>query len=74
MTSLEKEWRDYLSSVYPKGVSSVQYKECEQAFYAGAFSMMWLTMEVEDESEGDGVVILNKLRDEIIQKMESWEV
>ena len=37
MNILEEHWRKYRDACYPEGCPADQKKECQQAFFAGAF-------------------------------------
>lgn len=66
MIKMQDEWRAYRDACYPDGTDAIQNRECHQAFFAGALSVMnALTGPVTQLSDEEGVKAVEKLSVEI---------
>ncbi|MDE2096157.1 MAG: hypothetical protein KGL39_02855 [Patescibacteria group bacterium] len=74
MKTLEQEWQDYQRKVYPKSVSDVQYRECRQAFIAGAFVAHAQLEQISALPDEQAVAALGKLNDEAKHLMAAMAV
>lgn len=59
-------WRRYLTRVIPRSAPPTQITESRRSFYAGAYSLLVLLREVNDEMTDDaGVALLQSVDDEL---------
>ncbi|MDX1951475.1 MAG: hypothetical protein SFY81_04785 [Verrucomicrobiota bacterium] len=65
--SFQNEWKNYRDQVYPGGTSDLQNKECNQAFFAGALSLLVRMEEVSMLPGAEAIAALHAIRSEIIQ-------
>ena len=66
MRTIAGVWEEYRAKVIPPNASEAQFKETEQAFYAGAYSVLeiMLTIGDDDVSMDDGVNKLESMKQE----------
>ena len=65
MKTVQQEWQGYAKAVIPNlKAGSIQYDEMQKAFYAGTFSMIMNLLEIAELSDEQGVIELEKYRQE----------
>lgn len=67
MNTIQSSWEDYRSKVLPQDAPSIQITECRRAFYAGANSLLHLSMTISMLSDDAGVHALEGLHQEVQQ-------
>lgn len=64
--TLEEEWKRYMDTLYPEGVSDLQERECKQAFFAGAINYNCMLDKIADNmGEEEGAPLFQKLQEEM---------
>lgn len=71
MRSMQEFWKDFRDSVYPEGVPATQNKECHQAFFAGALSVLCLYDQIAELDDDKAIVEYQKLRNEVFEVCEA---
>lgn len=65
MNTAESKWNEFSEATMPKDASDIQTQEMKRSFYAGAFSMFNMVMDISDLDEETAAKKLTELDKEV---------
>ncbi len=61
MSTIQFEWEKYRNTIYPEGISAIQERELEQAFFSAALFVIGVTLEAATLPDKQGEIVLRNI-------------